>query len=106
MLGTGIKKETDETIKDGWLYTGDIGEVNEDGNLKITDRKKELIVNLGGDNISPTKIENILCLNENIKQSFVYGDKKNYLVALIVSEKKFNKDEIKKYIEKINKNFL
>ena len=98
------KKETDETIKDGWLYTGDIGEVNEDGNLKITDRKKELIVNLGGDNISPTKIENILCLNENIKQSFVYGDKKNYLVALIVSEKNSNEDEIKKYIEKINKN--
>ena len=98
------KKETDETIKDGWLYTGDIGEVNEEGNLKITDRKKELIVNLGGDNISPTKIENILCLNENIKQSFVYGDKKNYLVALIVSEKNSNEDEIKKYIEKINKN--
>ena len=99
------KKETDETIKDGWLYTGDIGEINEEGNLKITDRKKELIVNLGGDNISPTKIENILCLNENIKQSFVYGDKKNYLVALIVSEKNSNEDEIKKYIEKINKNF-
>ena len=99
------KKETDETIKDGWLYTGDIGEVNEEGNLKITDRKKELIVNSGGDNISPTKIENILCLNENIKQSFVYGDKKNYLVALIVSEKNSNEDEIKKYIEKINKNF-
>ena len=99
------KKETDETIKDGWSYTGDSGEVNEDGNLKITDRKKELIVNLGGDNISPTKIENILCLNENIKQSFVYGDKKNYLVALIVSEKNSNEDEIKKYIEKINKNF-
>ena len=105
MLGYWNKqKETDETIKDGWLYTGDIGEINEEGNLKITDRKKELIVNLGGDNISPTKIENILCLNENIKQSFVYGDKKNYLVALIVSEKNSNEDEIKKYIEKINKN--
>ena len=72
-------------------------------NLKITDRKKELIVNLGGDNISPTKIENLLCLNENIKQSFVYGDKKNYIVALIVAEKNTNEDEIKKYIEIINK---
>jgi len=61
-------------------------------------------VNLGGDNISPSKIENILCLNENIKQSFVYGDKKNYLVALIVSEKEINKDRIKLIIEKINKN--
>ena len=105
MLGYWNKqKETDEIIKDGWLYTGDIGEINREGNLKITDRKKELIVNLGGDNISPTKIENLLCLNENIKQSFVYGDKKNYLVALIVLEKNTNEEEIRKYIEKINKN--
>ena len=98
------KKETDDIIKDGWLYTGDIGEINSAGNLKITDRKKELIVNLGGDNISPTKIENLLCLNENIKQSFVYGDKKNYLVALIVAEKNTNEEEIKKFIENLNKN--
>ena len=98
------KKETDEVIKDGWLYTGDIGEINEKGNLKITDRKKELIVNLGGDNISPTKIENLLCLSENIKQSFVYGDKKNYLVALIVAEKDSNKENIKEFIEITNKN--
>ena len=105
MLGYWNKqKETDEIIKDGWLYTGDIGEINRVGNLKITDRKKELIVNLGGDNISPTKIENLLCLNENIKQSFVYGDKKNYLVALIVAEKNANKDEIKKFVENLNKN--
>ncbi len=98
------KKESDEIIKDGWLHTGDIGEINKEGNLKITDRKKELIVNLGGDNISPTKIENLLCLNENIKQSFVYGDKKNYLVALIVTEKNINEKEIKKFVENINKN--
>ena len=103
MLGyLNKKKETDDIIKDGWLYTGDIGEINEEGNLKITDRKKELIVNLGGDNISPTKIENLLCLSENIKQSFVYGDKKNYLVALIVTEKNTNEQEIKKFIENIN----
>ena len=58
MLGYWNKKEeTDMVIRDGWLHTGDIGEFNVDGNLKITDRKKELIVNLGGDNISPTKIE-------------------------------------------------
>ena len=71
--------------------------------LKITDRKKDIIVNLGGDNISPSKVENILCLNESIKQSFVYGDKKNYLVALIVSEKENNKEKIKLIIENINK---
>ncbi len=105
MLGyLNKKKETDEIIKNGWLYTGDIGEINKEGNLKITDRKKELIVSLGGDNISPTKIENLLCLNENIKQSFVYGDKKNYLVALIVVEKNINEDEIIKFIENTNKN--
>ena len=82
----------------------DIGELDNNNYLKITDRKKDIIVNLGGDNISPSKVENILCLNENIKQSFVYGDKKNYLVALIVSEKEINKDKIKLIIENINKN--
>jgi len=97
------KKETDEVIKDNWLHTGDIGEIDRNGYLKITDRKKDIIVNLGGDNISPTKIENILSLNENIKQAFVYGDKKNYLVALIVAEKDINDDQIKIIIENLNK---
>ena len=98
------KKETEDIIIDGWLHTGDIGEITKDGNLKITDRKKEIIVNLGGDNISPSKIENLLCLNEKIKQSYVYGDKKTYLVALIVSESLENKNEIEIYLEKLNKN--
>ena len=104
MLGYwNMEKETNQMIKDGWLHTGDIGEITRDGNLKITDRKKEIIVNLGGDNISPTKIENLLCLNEKIKQSFVYGDKKNYLVALIVTEIEENKKEIENYLENLNK---
>ncbi len=105
MLGYwNMKKETSDIIKDGWLHTGDIGEITREGNLKITDRKKEIIVNLGGDNISPSKIENLLCLNEKIKQSFVYGDKKTYLVALIVSESEENKREIEFYLENLNKN--
>jgi long-chain acyl-CoA synthetase len=105
MLGYwNMKKETDDIIKNGWLHTGDIGEFTSDGNLKITDRKKEIIVNLGGDNISPSKIENLLCLNEKIQQSFVYGDKKTYLVALIVSENEENKKEIEFYLENLNKN--
>ena len=104
MLGYwNMEKETNDIIKDGWLHTGDIGEITKDGNLKITDRKKEIIVNLGGDNISPSKIENLLCLNEKIKQSFVYGDKKTYLVALIVSESEENKKEIEIYLENLNK---
>ena len=98
------KEETEKTIKDGWLHTGDIGELDQNNYLKITDRKKDIIVNLGGDNISPSKIENILCLNRFIKQSFVYGDKKNYLIALIISEKEIKKEKIKLIIENINKN--
>ena len=98
-----MKKETDDIIKNGWLHTGDIGEITKEGNLKITDRKKEIIINLGGDNISPSKIENLLCLNEKIKQSFVYGDKKNYLVALVVSESDENKKQIELYLENLNK---
>ena len=98
-----LKEETKKVIKDGWLHTGDIGELDKNNYLKITDRKKDIIVNLGGDNISPSKIENILCLNEHIKQSFVYGDKKNYLVALIVSEKEIKEEQIKLIIENINK---
>jgi len=105
MLGYwNMKNETEKVIRNEWLHTGDIGEITKDGNLKITDRKKEIIVNLGGDNISPSKIENLLSLNRNIKQSFVYGDKKTYLVALIVSEGEENKKEIDLYLENLNKN--
>ena len=98
------KKETDKVIKNEWLHTGDIGELDHNNYLKITDRKKDIIVNLGGDNIAPSKLENIVCLNEFIKQSFVYGDKKNYLVALLVVEKTTNKEKIKIILENINKN--
>ncbi len=105
MLGYWNQKEaTDEVLKDGWLHTGDVGIIDNSGFLKITDRKKDIIINLGGDNISPSKIENILCLNDSIKQSFVYGDKKNYLVALLVAKKEVNKEKIKIIVENINKN--
>ena len=100
------KKETDEVIIDGWLHTGDIGEIDpEDGYLKITDRKKDIIVSAGGDNISPAKIENIITNEPEIDQCMVYGDKKNYLVALIVPNKDFlkEKEQINNVIEKINK---
>ena len=100
-------KDTKKAIKDGWLYTGDIGEIDpEDGYLKITDRKKDIIVNAGGDNISPAKIENLLSNSEAIDQCMVYGDRKNYLVALIVPSKEFrgNKDKIIEIVNKINNN--
>ena len=100
------KEETENVIKDGWLHTGDIGEINpEDGYLKITDRKKDIIVNAGGDNISPAKIENIITNEAEIDQCMVYGDKKNYIVALIVPNKEFlkEKEKINNIIENINK---
>ena len=98
------KEETANVIKDGWLHTGDIGEINpEDGYLKITDRKKDIIVSAGGDNISPAKIENIITNEAEIDQCLVYGDKKNYLVALIVPNKEFLKEKINNIIENINK---
>ena len=107
MLGYWNKKEeTANAIKDGWLYTGDIGEIDpEDGYLKITDRKKDIIVSAGGDNISPAKIENMITNEVEIDQCLVYGDKKNYLVALIVPNKEYlkEKEKINKVIENINK---
>ena len=108
MLGYWNRKEdTEKAIKNGWLYTGDIGEIDpKDGYLKITDRKKDIIVSAGGDNISPAKIENQLSNSVAIDQCMVYGDGKNYLVALIVPTKEFkgNKDKITKMVNKINEN--
>lgn len=108
MLGYWNNKEdTDKVLKDGWLYTGDIGEIDsQDGYLKITDRKKDIIVSTGGDNISPAKIENQLSNSPAIDQSMVYGDGKNYLVALIVPSKEFkeNKEKINEIVNEINKN--
>ncbi len=107
MLGYWNKKEeTNKVIVDGWLHTGDIGEINpEDGYLKITDRKKDIIVSAGGDNISPAKIENMISNEPEIDQCMVYGDNKNYLVALVVPNKEFlnQKEKINNVIEKVNK---
>ena len=101
------KEETKKVLKDGWLYTGDIGQIDpNDGYLKITDRKKDIIVSAGGDNISPAKIENQLSNSPEIEQAMVYGDGKNYLVALIVPTKDFikEKEKISELINKINNN--
>jgi len=108
MLGYWNKKEdTEKVLRDGWLYTGDIGEIDpQDGYLKITDRKKDIIVSAGGDNISPAKIENQLSNSPAIDQCMVYGDGKNYLVALIVPSKEFNekKEKINEIVNEINNN--
>ena len=97
--------ETQKVIKSGWLYTGDIGHLD-NGFLKITDRKKDILITPGGDNISPVKIENDLTKIEFIEQALVYGDNKPFLVALIVlsDDKKDIKHQIiNDEIEKVNK---
>ena len=107
MLGYWNNKEdTNKVLKDGWLHTGDIGEIDSDGYLKITDRKKDIIVSAGGDNISPAKIENQLTNSEAIDQCMVYGDGKNYLIALIVPNKDFKEqnEKINEIVDEINKN--
>ncbi|WP_219894612.1 AMP-dependent synthetase/ligase [Aquisediminimonas profunda] len=78
--------ETARVLKDGWLHTGDIGEFDEKGRIRITDRKKDIIVNDKGENISPQKIEGMLTLQPEIIQAMVSGDKRPHLVALVVPD--------------------
>ena len=98
-------KATAEVIQNGWLHTGDIGELDSEGYLKITDRKKDIIVTLGGDNISPSKIENLLCLHDEIEQAYVHGDNEKYLSCLLVLNKniKLDNTQIQLLIDKTNK---
>jgi long-chain acyl-CoA synthetase len=78
--------ETDRVIKDGWLHTGDIGHLDEKGRVKITDRKKDIIVNDKGDNVAPQRVEGMLTLQPEILQAMVSGDKRPYIVGLIVPD--------------------
>ena len=117
---------TSKTLINGWIHTGDIGEFDEEDYLKITDRKKDILVNAGGDNISPSRVEAKIDIEPEIAQSMLYGDFKNYLVAVIVPDKDFalnwakdnSKDQslesivkeddfnkvIKEVVNKVNKN--
>ena len=78
--------ETARALKDGWLHTGDIGHLDDRGRLVITDRKKDLIVNDKGDNVSPQRVEGMLTLQPEILQAMVAGDRRPYLVGLIVPD--------------------
>ncbi|WP_353217259.1 AMP-dependent synthetase/ligase [Sandarakinorhabdus sp.] len=78
--------ESHKALKDGWLYTGDIGHLDTDGHLVITDRKKDIIINDKGDNVAPQRVEGMLTLQDEIAQAMVYGDKRPYLVGVVVPE--------------------
>ena len=80
------KSATEAAIQNGWLHTGDIGEIDADGYIRITDRKKDIIVNSGGDNLSPQRIEGMLTVEPEIAQAMVYGDNRPHIVALIVPD--------------------
>ena len=91
---------TAEVLVDGWLHTGDIGMLDEDGYIQITDRKKDIIVNTGGDNISPQRVEGMLTIEPEIGQAMVFGDRRPHLVALLVVDEEFaktviNEDELR-----------
>jgi acyl-CoA synthetase (AMP-forming)/AMP-acid ligase II len=82
---------TGADLRDGWLHTGDIGEFDADGYIKITDRKKDIIVVSGGDNIAPQRVEGVLMLEPEIGQALAYGDRRPNLVALISPHAEFLK---------------
>jgi long-chain acyl-CoA synthetase len=87
---------TEELYEGGWLNTGDLGTFDEDGFLKITGRKKEILITSGGKNVSPSYIENILKLSTYISQAVVFGEGKDYLTALIT----LNREEVERYAKK------
>jgi len=107
----GYWHNPDETARvlsdDGWLATGDVGHLDESGRIVITDRKKDLIVNDKGDNVSPQRVEGMLTLQAEIAQAMVFGDRKPYLVALLVPEAEYAdkadlQQRLSKAVDKVN----
>lgn len=78
--------ETARVLKDGWLHTGDIGVIDAQGRIKITDRKKDIIVNDKGENVAPQKVEGMLTLQPEIAQAMIFGDRRPYMVAVVVPD--------------------
>ena len=100
--------ESARVLKDGWLATGDIGHLDDKGRIVITDRKKDLIVNDKGDNVSPQRVEGMLTLQPEILQAMVHGDRHPYLVALLVPDPEYAKGadvqkQISAAVDRVNK---
>jgi long-chain acyl-CoA synthetase len=101
------EEETARVLKDGWLATGDVGHFDDKGRIKITDRKKDILVNDKGDNISPQRIEGMLTLQPEILQAMVYGDRKPHVIALLVPDPEFAKSpdlhqRLEKAVDRVN----
>ena len=102
------EEETARVLQDGWLHTGDVGHFDDAGRIVITDRKKDLIVNDKGDNVSPQRVEGMLTLQPEIAQAMVYGDRRPHLVALLVPEPDLKGDEaairakLQKAVDRVN----
>ena len=106
MMFSGYYKAPEETAKmfaDGWLLTGDLGELDEDGFLKIIGRKKELIVTSTGKKVAPTLLENMLKENHLISQAMVYGEGRSYLVALITLNSAASRKAIQAIVDSVNR---
>jgi long-chain acyl-CoA synthetase len=84
--------ETERVLKNGWLHTGDIGLIDDKGRIKITDRKKDIIVNDKGDNVAPQKIEGMLTLQPEIMQAMIWGDRQPYMVAALVPDPEWTQE--------------
>ena len=89
------EEQTKEVLVDGWMHTGDVGMIDEEGYLKLTDRKKDLIITAGGKNIAPQYLENLLKFSPYINDSVVIGDRRKYLSALIV----IDEENVTKYAQ-------
>lgn len=103
------EEETARVLKDGWLATGDVGHFDPKGRIVITDRKKDLIVNDKGDNISPQRIEGMLTIQHEIAQAMVYGDRRSHLIALLVPDPEIAKApdlhaRLQRAVDRVNAN--
>ena len=106
MMFSGYYKAPDETAKvfsDGWLLTGDLGEIDEDGFLKIIGRKKELIITSTGKKIAPALLENMLKESHLISQAMVYGEGRSYLVALITLNAPAEREAVQRIVDGVNR---